>query len=413
MDDKGFALAREKERDYVQAMDNDSIEQFREKPKIAALYNALARQLQDARTFLSELMDDRFVSTAIGKQLDGVGDIAVLTRMEAGLLSGNPIPCDVMDDETYRKYLVFKILKNNCDCTYPDIVRALRMFWDKPLYYREEIDEPATMIFDTGIMVGDVDTSPLFATPLLRAAGVTLKIYARTQKDIPSKRLEIASGLGFAETTTYLPGLEPDYHIWSHLSIAGGFHTFSQNPVVQNYEPDYNFLSRLGFASDYGSVTREHVPRCEPPFIYRERVRIGASFHTESKDALPRAEPEMNFRFRFKLAGDFRSVAHEELPRIEREYNFDHAPGPAEKKVDVSDEQKICSRVGIASGFQSTSEDVLPKLEATHEFASRLGITSGLQISSDSEMPHLEPEQKFKGKATLVSDARSITDTQV
>lgn len=42
------------------------------------------------------------------------------------------------------------------------------MFWDRPLYYTEDPDEPATMIFDTGDLPGNVDTTPLFKTPLIR-----------------------------------------------------------------------------------------------------------------------------------------------------------------------------------------------------------------------------------------------------
>ena len=41
------------------------------------------------------------------------------------------------------------------------------MFWDRPLYYTEDPDEPATMIFDTGDLPGNVDTTPLFKTPLI------------------------------------------------------------------------------------------------------------------------------------------------------------------------------------------------------------------------------------------------------
>lgn len=132
--------------DYVATLKNDLVEQFRGKANIEALMEVIGAQLQQVYDFYDQLRQDRGVHTAVGKQLDGVGDIVVMTRMEAGKLAGDPIPFEVIDDETYRRYLIYKILKNTCDCTYPDIIKAFRMFWDRPLYYKEDPAEPATMI---------------------------------------------------------------------------------------------------------------------------------------------------------------------------------------------------------------------------------------------------------------------------
>ncbi len=82
------------------------------------------------------------------------------------------------------------------------------MLWDRPLYYTEDPDEPATMIFDTGDLPGNVDTTPLFKTPLIRAAGITLRLIARTTVEMETAWLRIRSGLGYAVTVTTLPVLE-------------------------------------------------------------------------------------------------------------------------------------------------------------------------------------------------------------
>lgn len=211
------------EFDYFQALERDTLEQFRDKPKLKVLHDALARQLQEVYEFFLELKQRRDVYTATGAQLDGIGDIAVLTRKEAGLLTGSPIPIDVIDDETYRQYLIFKILKNTCDCTYPDIIKAFRMFWDKPLYYTEDPAQPATMIFDTGEMEGGVDTRPLFTTPLLRAAGVTLKLYARTRTEMDPAAVCVLTGLGCAVTVTELPELEREIDYGAGLHVGTAF----------------------------------------------------------------------------------------------------------------------------------------------------------------------------------------------
>ena len=130
-------------RNYREFVEKDTIEQFRGKPNIQVLHDALARQLQDLHDFFLQLKTGRSLSDAVGAQLDGVGDIVVLSRREAGDLASYAGRGGETDDETYRKFLVYKVLKNTCDCTYPDIIKAFRMFWDKPLYYSENPEYPS------------------------------------------------------------------------------------------------------------------------------------------------------------------------------------------------------------------------------------------------------------------------------
>lgn len=213
--------------DFVTKLKQDLVEQFRGKANIEALMEVVGIELQEVFDFYEQLRTQRSVDTAVGKQLDGVGDIAVMTRKEAGQLAGNPIPFEVIDDDTYRQYLIYKILKNTCDCTYPDIIKAFRMFWDRPLYYTEDPEQPATMIFDTGELPGDVDTTPLFKTPLIRAAGVTLKLYARTSVEMDTAWLRLRSGLGYAVTVTQLPTLEREIDYGAKVYARSGIQTIT------------------------------------------------------------------------------------------------------------------------------------------------------------------------------------------
>ena len=244
--------------DFVAALKKDLVEQFKGKPNIEALMEVISTELQQVYDFYKQLRENRSVQSAVGKQLDGVGDIVVMTRMEAGILAGNPIPFEVIDDDMYRQYLIFKILKNTCDCTYPDIIKAFRMFWDRPLYYREDPEQPATMIFDTGEMDGAIDTRPLFTTPLLRAAGVTLKLYARTSTTMDPAKVYIVSGLGFAVTATELPTLERNYDFRSKVRLAGGFQRVSQDklPVI---ERDYRFGFKLSLGAGIQNITETSI----------------------------------------------------------------------------------------------------------------------------------------------------------
>ena len=118
--------------DYFASLKADLVEQFKGQPNIEAVMEVIAEQLQDVADFYEDLRTQRSISTAVGSQLDGVGDIVVLSRAEAGELSSFVNPGEPINDETYRKYLFYKVLKNTNTCTYPDLIRAFRMFWEKP-----------------------------------------------------------------------------------------------------------------------------------------------------------------------------------------------------------------------------------------------------------------------------------------
>lgn len=217
--------------DYINNLKGDLVEQFRGKKNIEALLETIGKQLQDIADFYGQLREMRAVHTAAGAQLDGVGDIVGLTRSEAGVLAGINRMAYVLDDDLYRQFLVYKIWRNTNSCTYPDIINSLRMFWDKPLYYQEDPQRPATIIIDTGDLPGDIDTSPLLRVPLIRAAGIALKLHMRTLVDVGESKLTIQSGLGFAITSTKLPDIEREYQFRSVTRIRSGFLNITESII--------------------------------------------------------------------------------------------------------------------------------------------------------------------------------------
>ena len=134
------------------------------------------------RSFYEQLEKERGIYTASGKQLDGIGDIVVLDRYEAGELMGNEqLPKD-LDDETYRKYLIYKVLKNTCNCTYYEIMTAINMFWPgPPLKYIEDPSLPATIQFEFDAFK-EMDESAL-GIPFIRPGGVGLKLRMKKYDD--------------------------------------------------------------------------------------------------------------------------------------------------------------------------------------------------------------------------------------
>ena len=191
--------------DYVELLRGDLVDQFKEKPVIDALVSAIGEQLNDVRRFYEDLRDRRGLQTSMGQQLDGVGDIVVLSRLEAGALACINESVYVLDDESYRRYLIFKVWKNTNNCTYHDVIKALRMFWPKPLYYREDPEEPATMVFETDMLSPEDDVPKLLNAPLIKAAGVGIKVIARTESPEMMDLLTVEGLMGRGYTSTVLP----------------------------------------------------------------------------------------------------------------------------------------------------------------------------------------------------------------
>lgn len=265
--------------DYISVLKEDLVEQFRGKPNIEALVEVIGIELQQVADFYEQLRTERDLDHAVGKQLDGVGDIVVMTRKEAGELAGDPIPFDVIDDDTYRQYLIYKILKNTCDCTYPDIIKAFRMFWDRPLYYTEDPEQPATMIFDTEELPGDVDTTPLFKTPLIRAAGVTLKLYARTSVEMDTAWLRLRSGLGYAVTVTQLPTLEREIDYGAKVYARSGIQTITED-TLPGIEREYKLHHKIRLGTSFQRVSQDELPPLEREISYAATLDSGSAVHS-------------------------------------------------------------------------------------------------------------------------------------
>ena len=118
-------------------------EQFKHKHNIEVLMKAFAEELEEVEEAFGELETLRSIRTAFGKQLDGIGQIVNLTRAESTAYAGK-VDFDVIDDERYRLFLMYKALRNANTCTYPELMEVCRLLYDaKLLYYKEFDDHPA------------------------------------------------------------------------------------------------------------------------------------------------------------------------------------------------------------------------------------------------------------------------------
>lgn len=118
-------------------------EQFKNKHNIEVLIKAFAEELEEVEKAFQELETLRSIRTAFGRQLDGIGEIVNLTRAESTAYAG-VVDFDVLDDERYRLFLMYKALRNANACTYPELMEICRLLYNaKLLYYKEFDDHPA------------------------------------------------------------------------------------------------------------------------------------------------------------------------------------------------------------------------------------------------------------------------------
>lgn len=118
-------------------------EQFKNKHNIEVLIKAFAEELEEVEKVFQELETLRSIRTAFGKQLDGIGEIVNLTRAESTAYAG-VVDFDVLDDERYRLFLMYKALRNANSCTYPELMEICRLLYNaKLIYYKEFDDHPA------------------------------------------------------------------------------------------------------------------------------------------------------------------------------------------------------------------------------------------------------------------------------
>jgi len=162
-------------RDYTQQLLDDLPEQYKEKHRIEIFQMAIARQSNELYVFFYDLHTKRSLSEAEGAQLDGIGDIVVLSRGQALAIAESAEMLTPMDDVMYRMYLAWKIALNTTVCTHSDVYRALKLFWsDTPIYYSERPEYPAMAIYTIPRPVLDYEL-PLFrVASMVKAAGVTL-----------------------------------------------------------------------------------------------------------------------------------------------------------------------------------------------------------------------------------------------
>jgi len=151
----------------------DFPEQFKDKKLVSVLTSAFDKQLKELYDVFLSLQTDLALDNAVGEQLDRAGDIVGLTRAEAGLLCGDEIFFDIIDDDRYRQYLKYKAYKNSNNCTYYDLISQLQTVWGvNEIQYEEDDDYPATIIVTASLLTPEGGGANISFVPSVHPAGV-------------------------------------------------------------------------------------------------------------------------------------------------------------------------------------------------------------------------------------------------
>ena len=268
------------QRNYFELLQSDELEQFKGEgnTNTQVVLKALGRQLDDVLAVFHDLASKRHIDGAEGVQLDGCGDIVKLTRAQAAMLSNEVttdfasinkevlenvttpmdllkrhahhglIPFDVIDDERYQEYLKYKIFLNTNTCTYPEVMKAVRMFWTRsPVHYiedvrLEEIDYHAAMILDAGVLRPEQNARLFFLFPIIKAAGVMLFRRAETRASMEPVNLHMRGVIGCTAMRTRLPHMHNNapMHAQSHVIPRMGSRMRTSLPEIGGTQcPDY------------------------------------------------------------------------------------------------------------------------------------------------------------------------------
>ena len=184
--------------------------QFRDGTRLEALVRALADPLTLTQKALLELYNNRWLDTAEGQQLDGIGDIVQLPRViddviyvqffgfvgQTGIVgfgqgrirrryeTATGGSTRLLDAE-YRRLLYWKIAINNGHGTTPEIVAALKQIFNATRVVVRDVGNAKISIFVDRLYVPGDD--PILTNPtrwVAKAAGVGIASFT-TSTDMP------------------------------------------------------------------------------------------------------------------------------------------------------------------------------------------------------------------------------------
>lgn len=160
------------------------VEQFRGKPRIEALLKAIAAQVQDVSDAADDLREKRWLDSAEGAQLDGLGRILGLDR-------------GAWDDEQYRARLRVRIRVLLADGTPESIITTLVLRAEGTPVQLIETYPAELRIVMGGAVTPEVEGALRETALSIKPPGVALWLESGSNPDEPEFAFDGGDGAGF------------------------------------------------------------------------------------------------------------------------------------------------------------------------------------------------------------------------
>jgi len=169
--------------DHVTEALANFIERFKDKPNLAAWLTSYINQIQDLEDTYFDIMAQRCLDTAVGVQLDGLGEIVGESRQGR-------------DDDTYRVAIRARRLLNASEGTPEELMNIISASLDFSVtvhireYYPAALTAEAVETFPTGYDPAQIGTILRLGKP----AGVKAHLLTH-----PADPFQFDTGLGYDE----------------------------------------------------------------------------------------------------------------------------------------------------------------------------------------------------------------------
>jgi hypothetical protein len=175
---------------------------YDDKPVLRAILTAMGAEMDELNQVVNDLKNKRWIDTAEGVQLDGIGEIVDRNRQIDRAIAvqvigfqGQPniagfgearfrgadestLATYILDDSEYKLVLALKAMKNNSRATAEDTINSLKYIYNAPAISYEEVGN-ANVIVGIGKKLTDNEKLLANAVDLVvKAGGVGLKYKA-------------------------------------------------------------------------------------------------------------------------------------------------------------------------------------------------------------------------------------------
>lgn len=241
------------DKDYRETVVSDLLEQFRGQPNNMVLVESYAAQLQEVYEVLMSLLTMLDIDKCTGHQLDIIGEIVVMSRYDARVALNDEYEGKVLDDNLYRKLLKYKILLNTSDGTYRSLMKGIKMFWDRAMYYSEDPDMPATITLRTPVLTPDVDVGEIMDMPIPRPGGVGLRLIATVLHPLMPTDIYIGGEAGSDTSSVAVPELERSHSFKGMVNIGGALTHITSSQEIGEKDMEHRFSDAVHTGGTLGA----------------------------------------------------------------------------------------------------------------------------------------------------------------